>query len=526
MITAQGIIPFPPNADARPIQRLASDLQRLGDGLQQGSSKMTGTANAARSSWVGQASDAFAGHVDRRASTVSAVAQAVTSAVPILETFAAAIETTSAAYSTAAVAENVARAGMPWTSAALAAAIAAESAALVALQGAGIACAGALVAVEIELAAAQFLGVSRETFTALKDTATSIWEGISELGEGVDADEAVRLLNTTITIPHGDGSSTRTTALGWLLESNPRVNLAVQAFEALGGVGVLLTAPTVRPVERPELAAQVIPAGVDASPDARQLGQIMANLEDLKRPTGTEVDQSVSILVTRGTAPDGSQVVNVVVPGIVPPGAGSVFGDSGTRNVTNAAADQITGMSTETLAIRRWLDTQGLKPGDTVNFFAHSQGGIVSRNVANDLINDGFEVNVVSYGSPDGQYREGVGAYMVQNLRDPVPAARIGGDAPGTSTLYPGQHIVTFDRPVPGDAFAAHDARVYGDQIARDTTGSSGMAGLNGFLAGQEHVRIDDSKTTVVTFEGPCTPSGVCDAVPIPSSGYHLDPRP
>ncbi len=522
MITARGTIPFPP-ADSRPIQQLAVDLKQLSAGLNQSSTKLTGTASAASASWVGQAASAFAGHTNERARTVAAVGQTLGQAVPVLQTFAAAIDSTSAAYSAAAVAEHAARAGMPWTSVALGLAITAEGAAVAALQAAGIACAGALLVIELELAAAQFLGVSRDTFTAIKETATSIWDGIVELGTDMDADAAVRLLNTTITIPNGDGTSTRTSALGWLLDENPRVALMVGGIQAMIGVGVLLSAPPMQAVERPELASTVT-QGMTGAPDARQLGQLMANLEDLRRAPGAEADQSVSLLVTRGTAPDGTAVMNVVVPGIVPPSEG-VYASSGTRNLPNAGASQITGLGTEEVAMRNWITSQGLRPGDTVNLLAHSQGGIVSRNVANDLITRGYNVNVVSYGSPDGQFRPGVGAYVVQNLRDPVPAARIGGDGGESVTLHPGQRLITFDHEVDGDLFNSHDARIYGDQLMRRGNTIPGAAELNGFLRGQQAVTIDPSRTTVVTLEGPCTPQGVCDGVPRPSSGYQLTPR-
>jgi hypothetical protein len=273
-------------------------------------------------------------------------------------------------------------------------------------------------------------------------------------------------------------------------------------------------------VERPELASLVIPTTVNGVPTASELGQIMTNLEALRRSGGVEADQSASILVTQGRAPDGTQVLSLVVPGMLPPNE-AVWGSSGTRNLPNAAADQITGMGVQTLALRQWIETRGLQPGDTVNLYAHSQGGIVSRNVANDLINDGYRVNVVSYGSPDGQVREGVGSWAVQNLRDPVPVARVGGDVPVTSTLHPGQHIVTFDREVDGDLFASHDARVYGNYL-QERPASQGATSLNGFIDGQRQVQFDPARTTVVTLEGPCRPDGVCDAVPAPASAFQL----
>ena len=518
MITVRGVVPYPPQANAAPIMRLAADLTRLAQGLQATSTGLQGTAGAARSSWVGQAADAFASHVDDRATTVSMTGQTLARAVPVLQAYASAITTTSAAYSTAATAEHVARAGLPFTSAALAAAIAAEGAALAGLQTAGLACAGALVVIEIELAAAHLFGVNREAFTAIKETATQIWEGIVELGEELDPDAAIALLNTTITLPNGDGTSTRTSALGWLLSQDRKVGALLDTVQGVIGITTLLAAPPLAAVERPELLGQVLPPGLTGAPDAAQYGEIMARLEGLQRTGSVEADQSVAVLVTQGRGPDGADVLNLVLPGMLPPNE-AMWGRSGSRNLPNAATDQITGVGSETLAIRQFIESRGLQPGAIVNLYGHSQGGIVARNVANDLINDGYRVNVVSYGSPDGQVREGIGSYAVQNLRDPVPAARIGGDRRVSTTLFPGQHLVTFDREVDGDLFASHDARVYGAELATrpDTPGARAV---NSFLDGQRQVVIDPSRSTVVTFEGPCRPDGVCDTVPVPASAY------
>jgi uncharacterized protein YukE len=204
MITMQGTIPFPPTADARPIQALAANLKQLSAGLAQGSSQLMSTASTAQSSWSGAAANSFTSHVNKRAKTVATIGKVLGTAAPVLQTFAAAIEATSTAYSTAATMEQAARAGLPWSAAALAAAIAAEAAALAALQGAGVACAGALAAIEAEIAVAEFTGVTREDFTRLKDTAAKVWESVSHMVNDGDTHAATAALTTTTEKPKSE----------------------------------------------------------------------------------------------------------------------------------------------------------------------------------------------------------------------------------------------------------------------------------------------------------------------------------
>jgi uncharacterized protein YukE len=519
MITVQGTIPYPPTADSRPIQALATNLRQFSTGLGTTAGQLAGASSAAQGVWTGAASRAFASHTDERARTVASVAQSVGNVAPVLETLAAAIDSTSMAYSTAAMSEHWARAGLPWTAGALAAAIAEEAAALAALQAAGLACAGGLVVIELEIAAAQFFGVNRETFVAIKDAAVQIWDGVSEaFADGdFDADALVKALNTTIEIPNADGGTTRLNAIGWLLDQNPKVRLGLDAIQAIIGTAVLLTTPPLTAVERPDLVDELRAHGFDETTmTGGQIGTNMALLEALQRRPGVEVDQSMAVFHTFGVAGDGSQVLNLTLPGIVPPNE-AFYGDSGQRNLPNASASQITGFGGEEDALVDWVRTRGLQPGDTVNIYAHSQGGIVGRNVANDLITRGYRVNVVSYGSPDGQFREGIGAYVIQNDRDPVPAARLGGDAGSVLRLHPGQHLIQFDHELPEHRplFDHHNAETYGAWIDANPNDPR-LAELRAFLDSERHVVIDPSRSGVTTFEGPRNPAGEPVTVPEP----------
>ena len=507
----QGTVPFPPAANPAPIARLSADLKRMSMSLQQGSAQLTSTASTATATWTGAASRAFTQHTNERARNVRTVAACVGRASTVLDTMSSAVATSIAAYQSAATAEQVARAGMPWTAAALAAAIAAETAAVVALQGAGVACATALAAVEIEIGLSQFLGVDRQMFEQYKESARQLWQAATEFAAEGDADAAIKLLNTSITMPNSDGTSTRTSALGWLLQADPKVNTLWQGLQGVFSAGVLLTEPPLAAIEQPKtMTAAMIAAGFQVRPTtATQLGINQDLVEMTRRRTGIEADQSMLVVHTRGVdSRDRSNVLSLTLPGIVSPDQpGALNGATGSRNAVNAGASQISGFGQEELALRNWVLQQGLRPGDTVNLYAHSQGGIVSRNLANDLVTRGYRVNVVSFAPPDGQYREGVSVYNFQNERDFVPALRIAGDGGARTTLFQNQHNVRFDAAFPG-ILDNHESENYGPAIDRLPAGSS--AGVDAFRRFQEDQArfVSTDHTGVTSYLGGRTPHG------------------
>ncbi|MFV0307262.1 MAG: hypothetical protein ACK5OX_05930 [Desertimonas sp.] len=527
----QGTVPYPQTANAAPLQRLASDLQQMSQGLQQSSQQIATTIGAAQSTWTGRAADAFAGHANERSRVVRSVAQSIGTTVPVLQTMAAAITTTQAEYNAAVIAEQVARNGLPWTSGALAAAIAAEAAAVGALQGAGMACAGKLAMIELEIAACQFMGVDRETFQAAKDAVIAVWGAAEELFESGEIEAAVEVLNRAqVTVTQPDGTAVRTNAVAWLMNRDPKVSTAFQALQSLVGTYTLLTEPPLDAIERPELSNDFVAAGFATVPTtASELGHNMGLTEWTQRPTGSEPDQSMVVAHTVGTdGRDGSRVLTMTLPGIVEPGAGAINGATGSRNILNAATSQITGFGQQEAALGRWIEAQGIGPGDTVNIYGHSQGGIVGRNVANELAGRGVRVNLVAFGSPDGQLGAGVSAWTYQNVRDAVPLARIGGDADGVTVLHPGQHTIPLRFDV-GGVFDNHAAAAYGDAIDAMPSGAhAGNDALDRHLADQaRHVHLDGG-VRVTTFEGPANTHGepvdvappqeyrIGDRVPIP----------
>ncbi|MEL6892205.1 MAG: hypothetical protein AAFP84_11450 [Actinomycetota bacterium] len=518
MITVRGAVPFP-RTDAMAIRRLSADLRLLGTNLGGSAGQLAQTANSTQSAWSGRAADGFRNHMMKRSATVSSMGRSIARCAPVLDTFAAAIVTAETAYSIAATAEQVARAAIPFSSAALAAAIAAETAAVAGLQAAGVACGAALAIIELEILAAEFLGVSRESFNAVKTAAVQMWEDISEaIGEG-DIDAAISALNTTVEIPNGSGGSTRYNPLGIAIDAVPWLDDVVEGTQAIVGIGVLLSSPPLETVARPDLVAELEAHGYVRNPSsATEVGRNMALLEQLQRERGVEVDQSMAMFHTRGTTSDGRQVLNLTIPGIVPPGEDSLYGESGARNLPNAAASQITGTGREEAAIREWVLTQDLEPGATVNIYGHSQGGIVGANVGDTLAGLGYDVNVVTFGSPDQQMHPGVEAYVVQNTRDAVPLARIGGDHDSVITLTERQRLIRFDHELAESrpAFDHHGAIEYGRWLDANVGDSTDTIALQGFISEQTHVRLDPNGTGVVVLEGPRTPAGDPVTVPQP----------
>lgn len=146
-VTDQGTIPYPRSADSAPLNRLATDLKQLCDGLTSAAGQITSGTRTAQQSWAGAAADAFVAHATKRSTELTEAAQVLSKAIPALQTFARAIDTTQTTYVAAVHAERAARALTPYGEAAVALAIAAQGQAVATQQAAGLACGGALAIV-------------------------------------------------------------------------------------------------------------------------------------------------------------------------------------------------------------------------------------------------------------------------------------------------------------------------------------------------------------------------------------------
>lgn len=473
----QGTIPYPQWAESGPIRQLATALQQFSQGIGEQSDALINVKESATSSWLGEAAKAFGAKEDERAKTMKKAAGIFAKAANPLNQFATLIDTTKAAYQVAVAAENVARAGLPYTAAALKAAILAEKQ-IVFMQfyGGGSTIAGQLGMLELEAAGLLFAGVDRSSFDSVKSTVTTAWKAISEEMQRGDVsnEEANRQFNEVFTSMDAYGNTVRTNPVASAINAQPCAGGALEALYAGLSPITLLSQPEVVPQpQEPQVLAALEANGFDTG---GQLGHgtradNIAQLATLQRNLGEgTVDQSVPVHAQWSSRPDGSRILTLTVPGMLSADESVLPNGTGTRIAPYAASSQMTGTGQFEASVLGWVRQQGLGPGDTVNLYGYSQGGIVTRNISQSLSTDGVQVNLVSYASPDGPVGSGVNsATMFQNTRDFVPTTRIGGAGAESLTLAPGQQIVQFDAGAvaAGSGRDQHSIQHYGDYLDR-----------------------------------------------------------
>lgn len=512
----QGTVPYPQWANSGPIRQLASSVQRFSQGVNEQSDLLINVRDSATSSWLGAAARAFGAREDERAGTMRRAAAIFARAAAPLNQFAALIDTTKAQYQAAVSAEMAARAGMPYTAAALKAAILWEKQ-IVFMQfyGGGTAIAGQLAMIELEAAALLFAGVDRSSFDSVKSTVTTAWRAISEEMQRGDVsnDEAMRQFNEVYTSMDGYGNTVRTNPVASAINAQPCAGGALEALYAGISPITLLSQPeVVAQPQSPQLLAELERNGFDTGAQishGARAGNI-AQLATLQRDVGDRtVDQSVPVHAQWSQRGDGSRILTLTVPGMLSVDESAVPNGTGTRIAPYAASSQMTGTGQFEASVLGWVRQQGLRPGDTVNLYGYSQGGIVTRNISQSLSNDGLQVNLVSYGSPDGPVGSGVSsATMFQNTRDFVPVTRIGGAGAETLTLAPGQQIVQFDAgPVAaGSGRDQHSIQHYGDYLDRNRDQPVLSAHSQRMSAIYDGARVVDNQ--IIVFGSPAGPSG------------------
>jgi hypothetical protein len=497
MITVEGAVPYPGWVDSRPIREVASAMRSLSRSMTEGAAGIRDTARSSAGSWSGPTADRFAAHTSARSNTVDLLAEVASEAVAVVDAYAAAIESSQEAYSAAANIELKSRPYLPATFAVVETAMAAEVAAIVALGVAGTVFAAALSGLMLKAEAADTFGITRNPYEVLRDTVN----GIVDAWNNDDfVTSIVRGANTTGTTENADGSVTQFNILGLTISSN--FGPWVKTLEVVGGViGLLNATPlTIRKADQDLKDLEV--GGFQSQPKTvSELGNNLALTEEYQRAKGIEPDQSSVIPYSIGIGPDGRRVITMHVPGIVPPGKGSVDGNSGERNITGAGLSEVTGLGTVETALRQQLENLGVKRGDQVVLYGHSYGGIIARNTANGLAREGIRSAFVSYGAPDGPLERGVEAFMVQNPNDPVPAARVGGDGMEGARYERNQHVILVHQRATGDLFNNHAARFYGENLTKTPN-----LELKEFLQRQNQVKL--SQSGMVILEGPQTPAG------------------
>lgn len=539
MITLEGSIPFPPGTNASAVTQMGTAMGRLAQALTGSAGSLSSSASAAQAGWKGSAATAFGAHVAGRVAAADSAATALARVPALTSAFALSIDAAEMAYSAAAAAEEVARAGLPWTAGAMAAAIAEEGVAVAALEGAGAVFTAGMVSVitrvglqelrqlattvggEVARVAGRVEGLVSEGQQALGAVSSFLHDPLAALPAAAGA------ANTVTSTPGPGGTTTRTNAVGTGVQD--ALGRAGGSLQAMVAAAMLVTETPLTATDRPAddpLAGQLRAAGhqVVARTPA-ELGTNLAVLEATRRASGDQ-----SLVLAHTLQHDGAhKVLTLEVSGIVAPGSTpaswGLGNPTGDRNVVAASASQIGHTGQEELALQRWIESQGLRPGDTVTLLGHSQGGIVSQNLAPLLVHDGFHVNVVAYGSPDQQEPPGVTTYLAQNTADPVPATRSTGDSGAGQTLLPGQHVLTFTLPPPsGNPLLAHDPLTYGPALSGSSGASTvpGASDLQAFLARQAALPLDSAGIT--TFAGAGT-TGTW-AAPQPISSHPAPPSP
>lgn len=132
--------------------------------------------------------------------------------------------------------------------------------------------------------------------------------------------------------------------------------------------------------------------------------------------------------------------------------------------------------SEQTGAIRAAMKDVGIAPGEPVEFVGHSQGGMISSQLASDpQIRANYNVAaVLAVGSPTGAYSPptssgGAGVLNVENLRDLVPALDGEGHdihVKNSTSVYFDSDLLGTRSPLEARPFA-HDIDVYTDALER-----------------------------------------------------------
>ncbi len=497
MITATGTVPYPGWVNPQPLYECARNLRALSTAVSDTAENIRATAQQSQNSWSGRAAERFTEHLSERATVVGAVAEVAGQAAPVIETYAAAVELSQDVYSAAAETEIKSRPYWPASELIIDGAMVAQAAAITGLYAAGSVFAGALSALMLKAELADTFAITRNPLEVVGDAVDSVIDAYNndDLLTGF-----IRGLNSTLEFEHDDGSVTQLNLTGIGLAATFPELFAILQLGVLD-YGLINPTPLTTRDSSAELPSLLSRNFRFDNLDVRTLGNNLAVTEEHQRPALSEPDQSSVIPHSLSISPTGQRVTSLFIPGIVPPGSGSIDGGTGDRNVISAGFSQIAGYGTVELAIDEQIRRLNVKPGDKVVLYGHSYGGIVARNMANALQRRGIQAAFVSYGAPDGPLERGVEAYMVQNPNDFVPAARIAG-AGGLGTRYEAnQQVIRVHQRSDNGVLGNHDSRFYGENLARTPN-----LELQDFLRRQNANRIVSSG--MFTIEGPTNTAG------------------
>lgn len=253
------------------------------------------------------------------------------------------------------------------------------------------------------------------------------------------------------------------------LENRPpaHVDLSGQAFFGMQGLGPMnpwLAVPTVYGVVD-AVGLGVIPSGSRLSGAAAVPVRVAPTGQVAAAPPSSLADAASRIpstgaaqmRVERYAMPDGTRQFAVYVAGTRPGGAGEPF-----DNRSNL--ELYTGRRSASYAsVTAALDDAGVRDGDVVHAFGHSQGAMVLERIA---LEGGYDTRtLVSFGSP---VQADVGTdtlgVSVRHTDDPVSALQSGGHAAGVGA--PGSFVV---ERLADRATGLHDLRMPAHALASYT---------------------------------------------------------
>lgn len=189
------------------------------------------------------------------------------------------------------------------------------------------------------------------------------------------------------------------------------------------------------------------------------------------------------VRVERYSTPSGGRSYAVYIAGTTDFGAHSDEPFDMASNLA-ALADSDAGSYTATLDA---LEQAGAKPGDSINLFGHSQGGLVAARVA---ASGAFDTqSLVTFGAPSGQVPipDSVTQIAVEHAEDLVPA--LGGapvdGAEGRDRIVVSRAVFDDSPPAAGESGSAHYMSEYARTAALiDGSTDPRLSGLSDALAG------------------------------------------
>lgn len=242
------------------------------------------------------------------------------------------------------------------------------------------------------------------------------------------------------------------------------------------------------------------PTSVDGPTNPQDLTDLVTMVDQAQ---GARPDGSGNIRITTVQGPDGPAVV-VSVPGTTDWGPGT-SGQSPvdlTGNLVAMTGEQSTAIQGVELALAQAQADGTIPPGAPVMLVGHSQGGIITSQLASDpdFVSQYNVTDMMTFGAPiDGVTVDSrVDTLALQHTTDPVPRLDLGGLG-GNQPASPSVTTVTLPNdPHPDwyNPFGQHGGETYAWSLDH-LSGSDADAvlayqnGLDGFLTGTEVSAVD-----------------------------------